>query len=129
MRGLSRVAALLSLCLLGCGQGDVPTAKYFGGEPVDHWLEATRSTDQKTRKKAVDVLGNVGASDPRTVPALIGAVKDADARVRDAAVLALSKIGPPASEALAVLQQATRDRDATVRAHAVLAVEQVRGTK
>jgi HEAT repeat protein len=115
------------LFLLGCRRSDVPQEKYFSGHPVEHWLEALRSPDPKTRKKAADVLGNVGPVDARSVPALIGAVKDPDPKVRDAAVLSLSKIGPPAADAVKVLNDATQDTDPTVRAHASTAVERVRG--
>jgi len=125
------LSVTLCVCLLGlgCGQPDVPKEKYFGGEPVEHWLEAIKSPDPKARKKAADVLGNVGPVDPRAVPALIEAVKDRDAKVRDAAVLGLSKIGPQASSAESVLEEATRDKDATVRTHAATALGRVRGVK
>ena len=125
------LSVTLCVCLLGlgCGQPDVPKEKYFGGEPVEHWLEAVRSPDPKARKRAADVLGNVGPVDPRAVPALIEAVKDRDAKVRDAAVLGLSKIGPQASSAESVLEEATRDKDATVRTHAATALGRVRGVK
>ena len=119
----------LSMCLFGCSRSDVPKEKYFSGEPVEHWLEAINSPDPKTRKKAADVLGNVGPADPRAVPALMEAVKDRDAKVRLAAVLGLSKIGPPAAAAEAVLEEAAKDRDSTVRAHATTALERVRTKK
>jgi HEAT repeat protein len=111
----------------GCGRDSGPKELYFSGQPVSHWLEAARSPDPKVRKKAVDVLGNVGPADPAAVPALAEAVKDKDAGVRDAAVLALSKIGPPAAAALPTLREATQDPNPTVRAHAVTAVERVGG--
>ncbi len=120
---------MLILCLFGCSRSDVPKEKYFGGEPVEHWLVAIKSPDSKVRKKAADVLGNVGPADPRSVPALIEAVKDRDAKVRDAAVLGLSKIGPPASSAESVLEEATKDRDPSIRSHAATALERVRGAK
>ena len=82
----------LSLCLLGCGRSDVPREKYFGGEPVEHWLEAVRSPDPKARKRAADVLGNVGPVDPRAVPALIEAVRDKDSTVRTHAATALGRV-------------------------------------
>jgi HEAT repeat protein len=125
-------AILLPLLLLaapGCRGGAVPTAKYFGGEPVEHWLAEIKSADPKARKRAADVLGNVGPTDPAAVPALAAAVKDADARVRDAAVLALSKIGPAAADAAPALEDATRDKDPTVRGHAATALERVRGLR
>lgn len=126
---MRRAWPILLVLLAGCGGPPVPTARYFSGEPVDHWLEAIKSTDPKTRKHAAEVLGNVGASDPAVVPALTTAVKDPDAKVRDAAVLALSKIGPPAIEAESALQEATKDRDPTVKAHAATALDRVRGAK
>jgi len=121
---------ILLICLAaatGCGRGDAPTAKYFSGEPVAHWLEAANAPDPKVRKKAVEVLGNVGPVDPGAIPALIAAVKDRQAAVRDAAVLALSKIGPPAASAMDVLTEAAKDRDATIRAHARSALERIGG--
>ena len=126
-----RQASLLMLCLFlcGCRRSDVPTEKYFSGEPVEHWLGEIKSPDPKKRKKAADVLGNVGPVDPRAVPALIEAVKDRDAKVRDAAVLGLSKIGPPASSAESALEEATKDKDPAVRSHAATALERVRGAK
>ena len=123
--------ALLALALAGlaagCHRDAVPTARYFDGQPVSHWLEAVKSPDPKTREKAVDVLGNVGPADPAAIPALTGAVRDKDAAVRDAAVLALSKIGPPAAAALPALQEATKDPNPAVRTHAATAVERVGG--
>jgi HEAT repeat protein len=120
---------LLLLFSVGCGCSDVSTAKYFGGHPTEHWLKAIRNPDANTRKKAADVLGNVGPVDPGAIPALIVALKDPAPRVRDAAVLALSKIGKPAAEAVPAIEEAARDRDPTVRTHAFTALERVRGIK
>lgn len=111
----------------GCGRESGPKELYFSGQPVSHWLEAAKSPDPKVRKKAADVLGNVGPADPAAVPALAAAVKDKDPSVRDAAVLALSKIGPPAAAALPALREATSDPNPSVRAHAATAVERVGG--
>ena len=119
----------LSGFMTGCGGSDVPNEKYFNDKPVEHWLEAIKSQDAKTRKKAAEVLGNVGLVDARSVPALIEAVKDRDVKVRIAAVLGLSKIGPAASEAQSALTEATKDKDPSVRIHATTALERVQGTK
>lgn len=130
MRQVSPILMFLScLFMVGCSRSDVPKEKYFSGEPVDHWLEQIKSPDPKKRKKAADILGNVGPADERSIPALIEAVKDKDAKVRDAAVLGLSKIGPLANSAVSVLEEATKDKDSTVRTHATKALEQVRGAK
>ena len=117
---------MLSVFMFGCSRSDVPKEKYFSDKPVEHWLEAIKSPEPKTRKKAADILGNVGPVDPRAVPALIDAVKDRDAKVRDAAILGLSKIGPPAASAESVLEEATKDSDPTVRSHATAALVRVR---
>jgi HEAT repeats len=118
----------LALLAAGCSREKVPAELYFSGEPVSHWVEAAKSPDPKVRKKAVDVLGNVGPADPAAIPALIVAVKDKDAGVRDAAVLALSKIGPPAADALPTLREAMKDPNPTIRAHATTAVDRVAGS-
>src|SRR5262245_13012460 len=112
----------------GCTREKVPTELYFSGEPVSHWTEAAKSPDPKVRKKAIDVLGNVGPSDPAAIPALIAAVKDKDASVRDAAVLALSKIGPQAADGLPARREEMKDANPTVPAHAVTAVDRVGGS-
>jgi HEAT repeat protein len=125
----SAPSLLLGILLVGCGRTDEPNEKYFSGKPVEHWLEAIKSPDPKTRKQAADVLGNVGPIDPRAVPALIEAVKDRDAKVRDAAVLGLSKIGPSEPSADSVLEAAVKDKDPTVRSHATAALARFRGVK
>ena len=126
MRNLLVVVGL-AIVSFGCHRGKAPKELYFSGEPVAHWLELAQSPDPKSRKKAIDILGNVGPADPAAIPALIAAVKDKDASVRAAAVLALSKIGPPAAEANAALQEATRDSNPAVRNHAAKAIERVTG--
>ncbi len=118
-----------SICLilavaLGCGD-NVPKDRYFKGQPVSHWLESVRNADPKTRQTAAEVLGNVGASDPAVVPALIEAIKDKNPKVRAAAVLSLSKIGPDAADAAPALQAIVNDPDPVVRSHVKLAVERV----
>ncbi len=123
------LSMLIAMLGFGCSRTDGSKEKYFSGETVEHWLDAIKSPEAKTRKKAADVLGNVGTVDPRAIPAMIEAVKDRDAKVRDAAVLGLSKIGTPANAAESALEGATKDKDATVRTHATAALERIRGAK
>ena len=111
----------------GCHREKVPTEKYFSGQPVAHWVEELKSGNSRARKKAVDVLGNVGPADPAAIPALTRALKDPDTAVRDAAVLALSKIGAPAAEARPALEELTRDPSPTIRGHAVTALDRIAG--
>ena len=117
------VAGLLVL-LAGCGRAQ-PTLAH--GKPVSDWVETLRHPDARERRKAAEVLGNVGAADPAVVPALAGAVKDRDPVVRGEAVLALLKIGPAAREAAPALREAEGDRDPRVRANAVKALKTVQG--
>ena len=112
------------LLLAGCGPAPAPLAH---GKPVSHWLEALRHPEARERRKAVQVLGNVGATDPAVVPALAGAVQDRDAAVRGEAVLALLRLGPAAREAAPALRQAEKDRDPRVRANAARALERIGG--
>ena len=118
---------LLAAAASGCREKPVATAKYFEGEPVEHWLTQIKSPDAKKRKHAADVLGNVGPIDAGAVPALAAALKDKDAKVRLAAVLALSKIGPPAAAAVPEIEAAAKDTDPEVRKYAATALERVRG--
>src|SRR5262249_36324573 len=124
---MKRVIPLLLLIstLAGCREKPKITAKYFAGEPVEHWLKEIKSPDAKRRLHAADVLGNVGPVDPGAIPALTAALKDKDAKVRAAAVLALSKIGPPAASAVPDLEALSKDPDADVRRHVETALGRV----
>src|SRR5438093_743780 len=84
---------VILLFLIGCGSR-APTTVH--GKSFEYWLEALHDPDARTRKKAVESLGNVGTDNPATVPALMGALDDREAQVRGAAALALLKIGPEA---------------------------------
>jgi HEAT repeat protein len=117
---------LFATLIIGCRERPVSTAKYFAGEPVEHWLTEIKSPDAKKRQHAADVLGNVGPIDPGAIPALTAALKDKDAKVRLAAVLALSKIGPPAMSAAPDLEAAAKDTNPDVRKHTVDALRRIR---
>jgi HEAT repeat protein len=117
---------LTSLLLLPAGCGRAPPTLAHG-KPVAYWFEALRHPDARERKKAVQVLGNVGAADPAVLPALTGAVKDRDSGVRSEAVLALLKMGPAAEAATPALREAERDRDPQIRTYATRALERIRG--
>ncbi len=127
---MKRVLLLALLIALAAGCRDKPAtaARYFEGEPVEHWLAEIKSPDAKKRKHAADGLGNVGPVDPGAIPALTAALKDKDAKVRVAAVLALSKIGPPAASAAPDLEAAAKDTDPEVRKYASTALQRIRGS-
>src|SRR5260370_32293816 len=121
----STILVLVVVFLIGCSR--TPTMMTVHGQTVEHWVGALSDKDAKTRRKAAEVLGNVGAVDPAIVPALTAALKDRDAKVRAEVVLSLLKIGPPAQDAVAALTEARNDRDATVRANAVKALDRITG--
>ena len=108
----------------GCGQAPATLAH---GKPLDYWLKSLENRNAKTRKKAVQVLGNVGPADSAVVPALCAALKDRDAGVRSEAVAALTKMGPKAKDALPVLAELVQDRDAKLRVHAEKAIRVIQG--
>src|SRR5262245_38050495 len=116
--------ALAVLALAGCSSRP-PEGTQAHGKPLAHWVQALQDPDAKVRKRATEVLGNVGAADPQVVPALSGAVKDRDRAVREAAVLALLKIGPAAREAAPALAEASKDSDPKVRTYAAKALKQI----
>jgi HEAT repeat protein len=125
-----RTAKLVTLALFVVGCSKTAEAElHYGDKPVSYWLKALESPDAKVRKKAADVLGNVGPSHPDAIPALISALNDNDAKVRDAAVLALSKLGRVAEKAADALDGLKSDPDRAVRQHAAQAAKHVRGIK
>jgi HEAT repeat protein len=113
------------LILSGCSQSG-PTLAH--GQPVEHWVRALRDPDAKVRKRAADVLGNVGAADATVVPALATALKDQDRVVREATVLALLKMGSAAKDAAPALVEASKDSDARVRSYAAKALEKIQAS-
>jgi HEAT repeat protein len=121
------IALVAAMMVLGCSR--TPTMTTVHGKSLQHWLSAMGDRDAKARRRAAEVLGNVGTVDPAIVPALISTLKDRDPQVRAEAVLALVKIGPAAEEAVPALTQACNDRDARVRAHAVKALERVQKSR
>jgi HEAT repeat protein len=113
---------LLIVALGGCKGNSGPALS--GGKPIDEWLHALSDPNPKQRQRAVEKLGNVGASDPAVLSALCGALQDQDAEVRCQAALALAKSGPDAKSAVEPLKTLSRqDPDPRVRSYAAKAVE------
>jgi HEAT repeat protein len=112
------------IALTGCASQSGPTMAH--GKPIEHWVQSLQAPDAKLRKRAADVMGNVGAADPAVVPALAGALKDRDRSVREAAALALLKIGPSARDAAPALEAAQHDPEPNVRTFAARALDRIR---
>src|SRR5262245_40980847 len=123
-----RTSLLFAVAFMAIGCGKAPPATVHG-KTLDYWIAGLNHPDAKVRRKAAEVLGNVGAIESTVVPALVGALKDPDARIRNEAVLALLKIGPAAQEAVPALSESRHDRDVLVRKHAVKALERIKNEK
>jgi HEAT repeat protein len=124
IRVLCLAAALL--LLPGCGP---PKPVVAHDKPISYWVQSLQGPDANLRKKAAQILGNIGAVDSALVPALSGALKDPDAGVRREAIVSLIKIGPKAKDALSALEEVvSQDENAKVRADAERALKVVRGS-
>ncbi len=122
-----RIALLVIMLAAFSGCGKAPTPTLAGGQPVSHWVEAMHSSDASMRKEAVFKLGNVGPSDPASLPTVLGALKDKDGAVRSEAILALVKFGDQAREGIPALTELRdRDRDPKVRSYAAKALEKLK---
>ena len=121
-----RVFLAAALLAFACGCTPTPPTQ-SGGKPVSHWVESLRdSNDAKLRKEAAFKLGNVGPTDPATLPALSGALKDRDPTVRCEVILALMKFGAAARDTLPTLTEIRdHDRDPKVRSYAAKALEKL----
>jgi HEAT repeat protein len=114
-------AACLALLTLGCENAFREEATYEGA-PTSSWaaLATDRGEDVERRRKAVEVLGELGPTEAdRTVPALRDALTDPDAEVRLLALRALGKLAPKASKAQAAVGRAINDRNKYVAKEAM----------
>jgi HEAT repeat protein len=122
LRSLLAGGALLAVA--GCG---ATPATQASGRPVSEWVAALSAPDYRQRKKAVEVLGNVGTHDAAALPALAGALKDTDPRIRDAAVLAIMKSGTDAGAVAPAIESSLADPDPVVSSHAAAALKRITG--
>lgn len=88
-------------------------------------LRALKRGDARTRARAADDLGHLGAKAAPAVPALLKALGDRGARVRASAGLALGNIGAEHASVVPLLKKALKDRSEDVRYAAALALSRI----
>lgn len=88
-------------------------------------LRALKKGDARTRARAADDLGHLGADAAPAVPALMDALRDRGARVRASAGLALGNIGTAHRNVVPLLTKALKDRSEDVRYAAALALSRI----
>jgi HEAT repeat protein len=114
------VLFIASLVFLGRDPSDLPGADFSHVQlsAVPGHIEALRSQDASTRRKAATTLWQMGVAAKGATPTLLQVAKDPDPQVREAAVKALGRTGEGTQDALPVLIEALQDEHAAVRAAA-----------
>lgn len=88
-------------------------------------LRALKQGDVRTRARAADDLGHLGAKAAPAVPALMAALGDRSARVRASAGLGLGNIGAAHESVVPLLTKALKDPSEDVRYAAALALSRI----
>lgn len=88
-------------------------------------LRALKQGDSRTRARAADDLGHMGAKAASAVPALIKALGDRSAPVRASAGLSLGNIGAKQEGVVPLLTKALKDPSEDVRYAAALALSRI----
>ena len=88
-------------------------------------LRALKTGDARTRARAADDLGHMGAKAAPAVPALIKALGDRSAPVRASAGLSLGNIGAQHESVVPLLTKALKDPSEDVRYAAALALSRI----
>ncbi len=109
------------------GAGSVATPRV--ATSADAALELLGDRDAVIRARAAIVLGEMRASRPDVIEALVGRLEDPEPRVRFRAAQALGDIGPAAKHALAALEMRLGDPDGLVSLHARRAIEKIAGDR
>jgi hypothetical protein len=88
-------------------------------------LRALKQGDVRTRSRAADDLGHLGAKAAPAVPALMAALGDRSSRVRASASLSLGNIGSLHESVVPLLTKALKDPSEDVRYAAALALSRI----
>lgn len=123
LRHLLVTLALLAAATRGPAALREPT---YYGTPLSIWIARLKSTDVRTRKDAVEAIGEIGQRAPEVapaavLPALTAAFKDKYAEVRERVIAQLLGLRTPEKGAVVpLLIEALDDPSANVRADAAL---------
>jgi HEAT repeat protein len=114
------VVAVSFVWFLGSGPSQLPGTdlSYLHTSALPTHLQALKSQDASTRRKAATVLWQMGVEAKEATPTLLQVAKDPDPEVREAAVKALGRTGQGTQDAIPGLIGALQDDDAKVRAAA-----------
>jgi HEAT repeat protein len=124
MRKLAATACL-TLLLLGC-ENNLTEEAMIEGLYTSDWVEQAKDDDVEKRRKAVEVLGQLGPTETdKTVPALIDALSDEDVQVRLLALRSISQLGGKARKAQPAVGRAINDKDKRVVKEAITVYRQL----
>jgi HEAT repeat protein len=88
-------------------------------------VEALKSPDPSARKKAADMLAQIGPEARAATPALLQVAKDPEREVRAVAVMALGETSQGTQDAIPELIESVQDEDADVRAAAAHSLAEI----
>ncbi len=95
------------------------------GRAGELWIEALKDPRPEVRRRAAEVLGEVGATTEGSIDALKSGISDTDRGVRLACVQALGELGGAAKHSLIELDKAKNDSDGYVSREAGEAYKKV----
>lgn len=121
--------ACLALLLLGC-ENPLREEAMIEGVSTSGWVEMAKDDDVEVRRKAVEVLGELGPTETdQTVPALAEAVADSDAHVRLLALRSIGRLGGKARAAQPAVGKAITDKNKIVAKEAMKVYRQLELSK
>jgi hypothetical protein len=88
-------------------------------------VEALKSPDPSARKKAADMLAQIGPEARAATPTLLQVAKDPEREVRAVAVMALGETSQGTQDAIPELIESIKDEDAGVRAAAAHSLAEI----
>ncbi len=88
-------------------------------------VHALSAQDQKIRRKAINLLGKIGATDATVIQGLASLLYDKDNEICYAAVIALGNIGAPAVKSLPLLVTMVKHENEQIRKMVIKSLDQI----